>query len=63
MLNMKFSSAQDVPGIAGRGKPWGCGSHTNPAGLEAVIRRGQDQFKQILAGGILDPGQASGARR
>ena len=63
MPNMKFSSAQDVPSIAGRGNPWGSGSHPNPPGLEALIRRGQDQFKQILPGGSLDPGPASGARR
>ena len=63
MSNMKFSSAQDVPSIASRGNPWGSGSHPNPPDLEALIRRGQGQFKQILPGGSLDPGQALGTRR
>ena len=63
MPNMKFSSIQDAPCIAGPGNSWGSGSHPNPPDLKALIRREQAQFKQILPGGSLDPGLASGVRR
>jgi hypothetical protein len=63
MPNMKFSSAQDITGMAERSNRWDSGSHPYLAGLEALIRQGQEQFKQILPGASLCPGQASGARR
>lgn len=63
MPNMKFSSAQDIAGMTKRSNRWDSGSHPNLAGLEALIRRGQRQFMQILPDGSLCPGQASGALR
>jgi membrane protease subunit HflK len=39
-------------GNDGRGNPpWGSGSNSNPPDLDALIRQGQDRFKQILPGG------------
>lgn len=38
-------------GNGGRGNPWGSGVNSSPPDLEALVRQGQDRFRQILPGG------------
>jgi len=38
-------------GNGGRGSPWGSGANPGPPDLEALVRQGQDRFRQIMPGG------------